>query len=149
MNQTNSMGIITITGGVAKDERGQIRFVNDFNMEKVKRFYIIKNSNRKLVRGWRGHRTERRWFYVLSGAFYIDIVEIDDWEHPSQSLPVARYRTESNNQQVIYVPAGHATAFQSLETDSELLVFADCGVENSKEDDYSWPIGYFINREHK
>ncbi len=66
-----------IKGGMAKDHRGQIRFVNDFDLSEVKRFYIIKNADTELVRGWRAHRIEQRWFYVLSGAFIIDVVCID------------------------------------------------------------------------
>ncbi|KKX51752.1 hypothetical protein, partial [Sphingobacterium sp. IITKGP-BTPF85] len=64
-----------IKGGIAKDGRGQIRFVNDFEMSLVKRFYIIKNLDLTLVRGWRAHRIEQRWFYVLSGSFAIDTVK--------------------------------------------------------------------------
>lgn len=40
-----------IRGGIAKDHRGQIRFVNDFDMSLVKRFYIIKNADTEIVRG--------------------------------------------------------------------------------------------------
>lgn len=80
--------ITHIQGGIAQDERGQIRFVNDFDMTEVKRFYIIKNKDIDLVRGWRGHRIEQRWFYVLSGAFSLDLVQIDDWIQPSRELLV-------------------------------------------------------------
>ena len=48
--------IAQITGGIAKDHRGQIRFVNDFDMTEVKRFYIITNKDTELIRGWRAHR---------------------------------------------------------------------------------------------
>lgn len=141
---TNRKEVETITGGVAKDERGQIRFVNDFDMTQIKRFYIIKNSNAHVVRGWRGHRTEQRWFYVLSGGFYIDIVEIDDWDIPSRNLSVEKHILKVSDQQVLYVPAGYATAFQALKEDSELLVFADHGIENVKNDDFIWPADYFL-----
>jgi len=30
-----------IQGGIAKDHRGEIRFMNEFDMSLVKRFYII------------------------------------------------------------------------------------------------------------
>lgn len=36
--------IKTIKGGIAEDHRGHIRFVNDFDMTEVKRFYIIKTK---------------------------------------------------------------------------------------------------------
>ena len=89
-----------IKGGVAKDERGQIRFVNDFDMSLVKRFYMIKNADTALVRGWRGHRIEQRWFYVLSGAFEIELVKIDNWESPSLDLPIENLEMNVYDQKV-------------------------------------------------
>src|SRR5690606_23447518 len=69
-----------IHGGIAEDHRGSIRFVNDFDMAAVKRFYIIENKDTETIRGWRAHRIEQRWFYVLEGAFSLKAVKIDDWE---------------------------------------------------------------------
>ena len=136
----------SIQGGIAKDHRGQIRFVNDFDMTQVKRFYIIKNADTELVRGWRAHRMEQRWFYVLSGSFTVDLVKIDNWEQPSVELDVERHVLHESDQQVLHVPVGYGTAFQSIEPDSELLVFADFGIENAKNDDYTWPVHYFVKR---
>lgn len=138
--------ITTIQGGIAKDERGQIRFVNDFDMSFVKRFYIIKNADLDLVRGWRAHRIEQRWFYVLSGVFAIDLVKIDDWANASTDLPVERKILRSEDGLVLHVPVGYGMAFQALEVDSELLVFADYGIDNAKNDDYTYSLDYFINR---
>lgn len=135
-----------IKGGIAKDERGQIRFVNDFDMSLVKRFYIIKNVDLTLVRGWRAHRIEQRWFYVLSGSFAIDIVKIDNWETASPELPVEHLILSTNENQVLHLSTGYATAFQAIEENSELLVFSDFGIENAPKDDYTYPLDYFINR---
>lgn len=132
-----------IQGGVAKDERGQIRFVNEFDMSSVKRFYIIQNANTELIRGWRGHRIEQRWFYVLSGAFGIDIVKIDNWNTPSPDLPVDRKILTGFDMQVLNIPAGYGTAFQALESGSELLVYADYPISHAIHDDYTWALDYF------
>lgn len=136
----------SIIGGVAADHRGQIKFVNDFDMTQVKRFYIIKNTDTELIRGWRAHRMEQRWFYVLSGAFALDLVQIDNWENASPDLPIEKRILNADQQQVLHVPVGYGTAFQAMEPESELLVFADYGIENAKNDDYTWPIDYFKNR---
>ncbi|PRD51959.1 WxcM-like domain-containing protein [Sphingobacterium gobiense] len=136
----------SIIGGIAKDHRGQIRFVNDFDMSQVKRFYMIKNTDTELIRGWRAHRMEQRWFYVLSGTFALDLIQIDDWENASQELPVEKRILKAEDQQVLHVPVGYGTAFQALESESELLVFADYGIENAKNDDYTWPEDYFLKR---
>lgn len=135
-----------INGGIAKDLRGEIRFVNDFDMSKVKRFYIIKNSNTELVRGWRGHKIEQRWFFVLNGKFRIDLVKVDDWDNCSKDLNVEMIELSCEKNSVFHVPSGFATAFQALENDSELLVFSDYGIENAVNDDYTWPIDYFFKR---
>lgn len=135
-----------IQGGIAKDQRGQVRFVNDFDMSEVKRFYIIKNADTELVRGWRAHRIEQRWFYVLSGAFSIDLVKIDNWDRTSQDLSVERVVVRAEENRVLHVPIGYGTAFQSLEEGSELLVFADYGIDNAKNDDYTYPLDYFVKR---
>lgn len=134
-----------IQGGIAKDERGQIRFVNEFDMSLVKRFYIIKNVDTELVRGWRAHRIEQRWFYVLSGIFSVDLVKIDNWEQPSISLPVERKILKAEEMQVLHVPAGYGTAFRALATDSELLVYADYPVAHAPLDDYTWAKDHFVN----
>lgn len=135
-----------IKGGIAKDDRGQIRFVNDFDMSLVKRFYIIKNLDITLVRGWRAHRIEQRWFYVLSGSFAVDIVKIDNWENASPDLPVERLVLNTDENRVLHLYTGYATAFQALEENSELLVFSDFRIENAPKDDYTYPLNYFINK---
>lgn len=135
-----------IQGGIAKDERGQIRFVNDLDMTLVKRFYIIKNADAELIRGWRAHRIEQRWFYVISGSFVIDIVAIDNWDEASKDLPVRKEIIDSKENKILHLSAGYATAFQALEADSELLVFSDYPIENAKNDDYTYPLDYFINK---
>ncbi len=133
----------SITGGVAIDERGQIRFVNEFDMSLVKRFYIIKNADTELIRGWRAHRIEQRWFYVLSGSFEISIIKIDDWDTPSRDLDVQKEVLIADEFQILHVPAGYGTAFRALEDNSEILVFADHGIEHAPYDDYTWELEYF------
>lgn len=135
-----------INGGRASDNRGSIRFVNEFDMTPVKRFYIIKNADTELIRGWRAHKLEQRWFYVLSGAFSIDFVKIDNWDAPSTDLPIQREMLEASEGRVVHIPTGYGTAVKALEANSELLVFADFGIEHAKEDDHTYPLDYFINR---
>lgn len=135
-----------IQGGVAKDQRGQIRFVNDFDMSLVKRFYIIKNADVDLIRGWRAHRIEQRWFYVLSGSFSVDIVQIDNWDIASKDLEVHKVEIKADDQKILHLTPGYATAFQALEENSELLVFADYGIDHATKDDYTYPLDYFENK---
>lgn len=133
------------TGGIAKDVRGQIRFVNDFDMTAVKRFYIIKNSDTGTIRGWRGHQIEQRWFYVLCGTFIVKLIAIDNWNNADKKLPVEVLELRAEEGKVLHVPAGYATAFQAKIEDSELLVFADHGIDHASNDDHVWPTDYFVN----
>jgi len=135
-----------ITGGVVEDRRGQIRFINEFNMSLVKRFYIIKNKDLDLVRGWRAHKVEQRWFYALSGGFSIDLIRIDNWDVPSKDLAVHQVVVHSSTHTILHVPAGYATAIQALEAGSELLVFADHPISHASFDDYTYELKYFKNR---
>ncbi len=138
------MGSIqTISGGIAQDQRGSIRFVNDFNLTAVKRFYIIENSSTEIVRGWRAHRTEQRWFFILEGGFSMSYVKVDDWDQPSRELEVSEISWRASDNSVVHVPAGFATAFRALEARSKLLVFADFGIEHAKDDDFTYALDYF------
>lgn len=43
---------------------------------------------------------------------------------------------------VLHVPVGYATAFQALEAESELLVFADFSISHTENDNYTWPLKF-------
>lgn len=134
-------------GGIAKDHRGQIRFVNEFDMSMVKRFYIIKNSDLELVRGWRAHRIEQRWFYILHGSFKLELVKIDNWDKPSQNLEIVKIILDAKDNRVLNIPAGYGTALQALEKESEILVFADHHLDHAPNDNYTYGLDYFLKRE--
>lgn len=132
-----------IVGGNHSDERGTISFVNDFDMTEVKRFYIIKHFDTKIIRAWRGHKIERRWFHVYKGTFEIKLVRIDDWINPSQYLPIETFIINAADVAVLPIPVGYATSLRACVEDSELMVFADYPIEHAKNDDYLFPSDYF------
>ena len=135
--------VTVVKGVIAQDQRGQIRFVNDFDMKQIRRFYLIANRDTELTRGWRGHRREQRWLYAVSGSFSVDLVVIDDWERPSRDTPIETWVLKHADQQVLCIPSGWAMAFRALQPDSEMLVFADHLIEDAESDDYTWPLDYF------
>jgi dTDP-4-dehydrorhamnose 3,5-epimerase len=61
-------------------------------------------------------------------------------------LPVEKRVLKAEELQVVHVPVGYGTAFRALENDSELLVFADHGIDHAPQDDYTWPLEYFVKR---
>ena len=120
-----------IDGGSFTDHRGTIRYVNDFNFEGVKRFYIIKHSDKSVVRAWQGHQYERKWFYVTKGSFCVAWVKIDNWESPSLELKPEYIILKADEPKIVCVPTGYANGLKALEVDSEIIVFSDMSVEES------------------
>jgi dTDP-4-dehydrorhamnose 3,5-epimerase len=134
-----------IEGGVFSDQRGELCFINDFDLSEIVRFYQIKNSSTNIIRAWQGHQKEQKWFYCLAGSFRVNLVEIDDWENPSHCLPIISFELHSKAPLVLYVPGGFANGFQALEEDSVLLVYSDKTVSESQQDDFRWDPDYFDN----
>lgn len=57
-----------IKGGRDTDYRGQICYNNDFILTDIKRMYTIENWELNPIRGWQGHKIEKRWFASVNGS---------------------------------------------------------------------------------
>lgn len=132
-----------IQGGQHTDHRGTITFLNDFDMSQVKRFYLIQNADTEVVRAWRAHKIEQRWFYVVDGEFLIRVVKIEDFETPDRNADIEDYLISKDSNQVLHIPVGYATSVQATAVESKLLVFADYGIDNAKFDNHLYPQDYF------
>lgn len=135
-----------ISGGSYTDHRGTLQFLNDFDMSTVKRFYTIEHPDTKIKRGWRGHRIEQRWFYVLVGSFQIETVQIDNWDSPSKHLPIESIILTAESNCVLQLPAGYATCLQALQTNSKVMLFADYEITHAVLDDHLWSVDYFKDK---
>lgn len=136
------MGPKIIRGGYHCDDRGNLRFNNDFDVTKIKRFYTIQNRNTSIIRGWQGHKIEQRWFSAIQGKFSIKVIKIDDWKNPSRDLEVKKIIVSDNRLDVLHVPAGCITCLQALEEGAKLLVMADY-LLGETEDEFRFPVNYF------
>ncbi len=134
-----------IKGGIYRDKRGVISFVNDFIFDNIKRFYIITHTDSSEVRAWQGHKFESKYFYCLKGKFLVNLVKINDWSNPSMELDVITYNLEAEISQVLYIPPGYANGFKATTKDSQLLVYSDKTTEESKDDDYRYDANYWFN----
>lgn len=132
-----------IQGSKHSDQRGTLSFWNDFDMQSIKRMYVIENADTQLLRGWRGHQIEQRWFYVILGSFNIQLVKIDDWVTPKPTLAQISYELVAAENMILHVPAGYASAIQALTLGAKLLVLGDHPLENAKNDDHLYPSNYF------
>lgn len=130
-------------GGLAVDDRGQVSFVNDFNFENVKRFYIVSNHKQGFIRAWHGHKNESKYLSVISGTALIGAVKIDNWEKPSKDLKPDRFVLTEKKPQVLYIPKGYANGFKTLTADTRIIFYSTSNLEESLNDDFRFDSRYW------
>jgi dTDP-4-dehydrorhamnose 3,5-epimerase-like enzyme len=131
-------------GGLFSDDRGVIRFCNEFQFEGIKRFYTIKHLSVEVIRAWQGHKLETKYFYVTKGSFLINWINIDNWEHPSKDLKINTHTLTDTHSEILIIHPGHINGFKALEPDSTLIVYSDMLLEDSKKDDYRFPVEMWL-----
>ena len=131
-----------ISGNQFKDQRGTLFFNNDFDLTNIKRIYFIENKNEDIVRAWQGHKIEQRWFSVIEGKFRIQLIEVDNWDKPSENLPKIEFILKSENLDVLHVPPGFISCIQSLDKKSKLIAFTDYKL-GEINDEFKYPANYF------
>src|SRR4051795_10809370 len=89
-------------GQLAVDDRGAVKFVNDFNFAGVKRFYTVTNHSRGFVRAWHGHKHEAKFCTAVSGALLMCCIKIDNWDKPSSDLKINRYVLSEHTPAVLH-----------------------------------------------
>ena len=138
------MSATLFSGDQHVDRRGKISFINNCDLSKAKRFYVIEPAGTEIVRAWQAHQHEEKWFYVVEGSFKIVLVKPDDWQHPSLTLPVEEYNLYSTKIQILHVPGGYANGFKALESKSKIMVFSSFTVEESLKDDFRFDKGLWF-----
>jgi dTDP-4-dehydrorhamnose 3,5-epimerase-like enzyme len=122
------MGTKVLNGGIAVDDRGSVRFVNDFNFEGVKRFYQVENHNRGFIRAWHGHKKEGKYVYVTSGSALIGVVNMETEE-------ISKFVLSDKSPKVLWIPPKNYNGFKSLEENTKILFFSTTTLEESLGDD--------------
>lgn len=121
-----------ISGDLVVDDRGVVRFVNDFDFKKVKRFYQVENHQAGFIRAWHGHKHEDKYVYVAHGSALVGAVNLDTEEIESFVLSDKKPR-------VLWIPPNHANGFMTLEKDTILIFFSSSTLEESTKDDIRFP----------
>ena len=135
-----------INGGNHIDDRGTVSFINEFSLEKIKRFYIIENSQIDTVRAWQGHKNQPRYFHVVSGSFWVACVRVDDWAEPSKSLIAEVFRLESDKQtSVLYIPPGYANGIKAIDENSKLISFCEDLLDENSDDNYRYDQNMWLD----
>jgi dTDP-4-dehydrorhamnose 3,5-epimerase len=132
-----------IEGGLAVDDRGELRFVNAFDFADIKRFYYISNHRQGFVRAWHAHKKESKYAFCIMGAVLLGIVPIDNWDQPNTSILPQRFVLSANKPAILYIPAGYANGFMSLTADASLIIFSTSTLEESKIDDFRYDAHYW------
>jgi dTDP-4-dehydrorhamnose 3,5-epimerase len=132
-----------INGGLAVDDRGTVSFVNGFNFEGIKRFYIVENHKQNFVRAWHAHKKEAKYVQVIKGSALICAVKIDDFSNPNLNIEVERFVLSEKSPSVLYIPEGFANGFMSLTDDAKLIFYSTSSLEESKDDDFRYDSNYW------
>ncbi|MGD8856151.1 MAG: dTDP-4-dehydrorhamnose 3,5-epimerase family protein [Chloroflexota bacterium] len=142
-NEIKQQAPTLIEGGIVIDDRGSVRFANDFDFAGVKRFYVVRNHQARTVRAWHAHKKEAKYVTVLQGAALIGAVEIDDWQAPSKGCQVHKFVLAQEKPSVLAIPPGFANGFMSLTDDTILIFFSSASLEESLEDDWRYPARHW------
>lgn len=134
-----------LNGKKFEDERGIITFNNDFDVSQIKRIYTIENHTTEFIRGWQGHRIEKRWFACIKGNFLISVIKVDDFQNPSKDLRIQQFTLDDKTLDYLFISPGCITAIKSSEKGSKLLVLADYNL-GEVQDEYRFSIDYFNNK---
>ena len=130
-------------GGIAVDDRGMLRFCNDFDMTAVKRFYVVSNHEPQFVRAWHAHKVERKFAYVASGSAVFGVVHIDNWDMPNPNSRVQRQILSDARPGILEIPGGFAHGFKTLVPDTKVFFFSTSTLGESAEDDFRYPYDYW------
>ena len=135
--------LLLTSGDVAVDDRGEVGFVNNFDMASVRRFYTVTNHKQGFIRAWHAHKQESKYVTVVQGAAMIAAVKIVNWDHPSKDSKVDKFILSAVKPSVVFIPKGHANGFMNLTADTKIMFFSNSTIEESLGDDIRYDAHYW------
>lgn len=121
-----------VTGNLAVDERGTVKFVNDFDFKNVRRFYEVETHRRGFIRAWHGHKKEDKYAYVSTGSILMGVVDL-------QTEEIQKFVLSEKQPRILWIPANSANGFMTLEENTKVIFFSSLTLEESKDDDVRFP----------
>jgi dTDP-4-dehydrorhamnose 3,5-epimerase len=129
-----------IKGGLAADDRGVVRFVNDFRFDGVKRFYVLENWRPGFVRAWHGHMKEAKWVTVTKGAALVCAVKITPVAKEFALCEVPfKFVLCEQQPAMLCIPPGYANGSMALVEGTQVVHFSSMTMEETAGDDLRWP----------
>ena len=122
-----------ITGGLVTDDRGTVRFVNDFVFAKVVRFYQVENHRSGFIRAWHGHKHEEKYVYVPRGTALIGAVNLDNLEDIYKTI------LSADKPAIYYIPNNYANGFKTLQENTIVQFFSTSTIDQAIKDDIRFP----------
>lgn len=125
-------------GGLAVDDRGQVSFINDFNVGGIKRFYLVENHQKGFVRAWHGHEKEAKYVFVTKGAILL-CTRLLEGDQLGEDEEIKRVVLSAAKPQLAYIAPGLFNGFKTLTNDTQVMFFSTRTLEESKDDDIRRP----------
>ena len=135
--------IYYIDGDSAIDDRGKLKFCNDFDMKSVRRFYTVSNHSAQFIRAWHAHEQEAKFVYVSAGAAMLAVVKIDNWEEPNPDLEISKFFLSEEKPGVLHIPGGCAHGSMTLKANTQIFFFSTSTLVDSLDDDMRYPYNYW------
>ena len=126
-------------GGIAVDDRGSLRFVNDFDFAAVRRFYLVENHQQGFIRAWHGHAHEAKFAFVVSGSALFVAVRLEEARADISVEGYFRAVLSAATPAILKIPGGYYNGFKTLEPNTRVMFFSDATLEQSKADDLRLP----------
>ena len=121
-----------VEGNLNVDNRGTVRFVNDFDFKNVKRFYQVENHRRGFIRAWHGHKIDSKYMDVAKGSVLAGAVNLETEE-------IDKFILSDVKPRVLWIPPNYANGFMTLTEDAVVIFFSSLTLEESKGDDLRFP----------
>lgn len=122
------LGPYLINGGLSVDDRGCVSFVNDFNFQDVKRFYMVENHQRGFIRAFHYHKNEAKYVLVVNGTILLYAVHVD-------TDTANKFILSAKKPQILFIPKGYANGFKTLEENTKIMFFSTATLAESLNDD--------------
>jgi dTDP-4-dehydrorhamnose 3,5-epimerase-like enzyme len=120
--------MLLINGDLHKDNRGIVRFVNDFDMKNVVRMYCIE-PQLGIIRAWQGHKKETKWFFAAKGSFVVKVVNM-------KTNLLNQFILTDLESNILEIQGGNYNGFEALEEGSVLMIYSNFTTSQSKDDDF-------------
>ncbi|TXH56898.1 MAG: sugar epimerase [Bacteroidia bacterium] len=132
-----------IKGNTFKDDRGELKYNNNFDLKKVVRFYEVHPNTKNKIRAFHGHFKEEKYVYVTNGSILIYAIKIDDKLIPSKKTKKYSFILNGDDANVLYIPSGYANGFKILEKNTNVIFYSNLTTKQSEKDDYRFDQNYW------